>query len=69
VATATYTYSRRYAARFPDLGNTAGDAYLVLDVDRGEETLNVRPDDALVTITARGRRPLTVLLAGRFAVR
>lgn len=37
-----------------------GPAYLVLDVDRGAETLNVRPDDALDTITAQGRSPLTV---------
>lgn len=38
----------------------AADAYLVLDVDRGAEFCDVRPDDAMVTITARGRTPLTV---------
>lgn len=36
-----------------------GHAYLVFDIDRGAETLNVRPDAALVTITALGRTPLT----------
>jgi hypothetical protein len=35
-------------------------AYVVLDVDRGDEHRNVRPDDALVAITATGRTPLTV---------
>lgn len=36
-----------------------GQAYLVFDLDRGADTLNVRPDDALVTLTAQGRTPLT----------
>lgn len=35
-------------------------AYLVFDVERGEETLNVTPDNAMPAITARGRVPLTV---------
>lgn len=35
-------------------------AYVVLDVDRGDEHRNVRPEDALVAITATGRTPLTV---------
>lgn len=35
-------------------------AYLVFDIDRGAETLNVTPDAAMVTITAQGRSPLTV---------
>lgn len=35
-------------------------AYVVFDVDRGRETLGVRPDDATVTIAAQGRSPLTV---------
>ncbi|HEY0772907.1 MAG TPA: DUF5701 family protein [Nocardioidaceae bacterium] len=34
--------------------------YLLLDVDTGAETLNVRPDDALPMVTARGRTPLTI---------
>jgi hypothetical protein len=38
----------------------AGGAYLVFDVDRGEEFRNVTPDKALLTITERGRTPLTV---------
>jgi len=37
-----------------------GDAYIVFDVDRGAEYLGVRPNDALVSITAAGRTPLTV---------
>ncbi len=35
-------------------------AYLVFDVDRGEEFRNVRPEDAVAAITARGRTPLTI---------
>ncbi|HET8641733.1 MAG TPA: DUF5701 family protein [Pseudonocardiaceae bacterium] len=38
----------------------AGPAYLMFDVDRGKETLNVTPDRALETITAQRRSPLTV---------
>jgi hypothetical protein len=37
-----------------------GAAYLLLDVETGRDTLNVTPDDALATITAQGRSPLTV---------
>lgn len=37
-----------------------GPAYLVLDVDRGKDTLNVTPDRALETIVAQRRTPLTV---------
>jgi hypothetical protein len=36
------------------------DAYLLLDVDRGDEFRSWRPDDALPEITGRGRTPLTV---------
>jgi len=36
-----------------------GSAYVVFDVDRGSEYRNVRPSDALVSITAAGRTPLT----------
>ena len=35
-------------------------AYLLLDVDRGEEFLGVRPEEALPVILARGRTPLTI---------
>lgn len=35
-------------------------AYLVVDVDRGPEFLNVTPDEAMPTITAHGRTPLTM---------
>jgi hypothetical protein len=34
--------------------------YLLLDVDTGAETLNVRPDDALPMVRANGRTPLTI---------
>lgn len=36
-----------------------GPAYLVVDVDTGKDTLNVRPNDALPMITGAGRTPLT----------
>ena len=35
-------------------------AYLVGDVDTGEATLNVTPDDALGAIARQGRSPLTI---------
>ncbi|MEO5610453.1 MAG: DUF5701 family protein [Ornithinibacter sp.] len=35
-------------------------AYVLLDVDRGEEFLDVRPEEALPVILARGRTPLTI---------
>ena len=38
----------------------ARDAYLLLDVDRGEEFCGVRPEEALPVVLARGRTPLTV---------
>ncbi len=34
--------------------------YLIVDIDRGKETINVRPADALVTIKKDGRSPLTI---------
>jgi len=37
-----------------------GPAYLLVDVERGEKTLNVRPTDALEMITEQDRTPLTV---------
>ncbi|MPZ94640.1 MAG: hypothetical protein GEU96_06920 [Propionibacteriales bacterium] len=37
----------------------AGQAYVLVDIDRGAETLNATPDDALAAITAQGRTPLT----------
>ena len=43
-----------------ELSVPADPAYLLFDVDRGEETLNAAPDDAMVTITAQGRTPLTI---------
>lgn len=35
-------------------------AYLAVDIDTGQETLNVTPDDALPLIAAKGRSPLTI---------
>jgi hypothetical protein len=37
-----------------------GPAYLAVDIDTGQETLNVTPDDALGLIAAKGRSPLTI---------
>ena len=38
----------------------AGGAYLLTGIDTGADTLNVTPDDALETIVAAGRSPLTI---------
>ncbi len=38
----------------------APDAYLLLDVDRGEEFCGVRPEEALPVVLGRGRTPLTI---------
>ena len=35
-------------------------AYLLLDMERGEEFLNVRPEEALPVVLGRGRTPLTI---------
>lgn len=37
-----------------------GSVYLLVDVDTGADTLNVRPNDALPRLVAAGRTPLTV---------
>jgi hypothetical protein len=37
-----------------------GLAYLLLNIDRGSDTLNVRPEDALAIIRRRKRTPLTI---------
>jgi hypothetical protein len=37
-----------------------GAAYLLVDVERGEEFCNARPEDATRTIRDRGRTPLTI---------
>jgi Family of unknown function (DUF5701) len=44
----------------PHLDVPSGPAYLLIDVDRGEEFCGVRPEDALPVITGRGRTPLTI---------
>lgn len=35
-------------------------AYLILDIDRGKETRNIRPEDAFLMITDNHRSPLTI---------
>jgi len=37
-----------------------GNFYLILNVDTGEETLNVTPDAALITILGKSHSPLTI---------
>jgi hypothetical protein len=44
----------------PELGVPGARAYLLLDVERGEEFCGVRPADAVPVIAARGRSPLTI---------
>jgi Family of unknown function (DUF5701) len=44
----------------PELGVPATSAYLLLDVERGEEFCGVKPEDALPVIRGRGREPLTI---------
>jgi hypothetical protein len=36
------------------------DIYLLVDIDRGKDTLNVRPEDALKEIEGKNRSPLTI---------
>jgi hypothetical protein len=43
-----------------ELGVPGAAAYLLVDVDRGEEFCGVRPEDALPVIRSRGRTPLTI---------
>jgi len=45
----------------PSIDIPAGPAYIAFGIERGEEFCNVRPEDALLVITARGRTPLTIL--------
>lgn len=43
-----------------NLGIPHGHAYLLFDIDRGTETLNVTPDAAFVTLQEQQRSPLSV---------
>lgn len=43
-----------------DLALPSSPMYLVTDVEVGQDTLNVRPDDALPQIKSGGRTPLTL---------
>lgn len=48
---------------YEDLGELDlpdADAYLLLDVDRGDTYREIAPDDALVSLAARSRSPLTI---------
>jgi hypothetical protein len=38
----------------------SGSVYILAGIDRGKETLNVTPDQAMVTIIGQGRSPLTI---------
>ena len=44
----------------PELAVPEVPAYLLVDVQRGEEFCGVRPEDALPVIRARGRTPITI---------
>ena len=44
----------------PELEVPDARAYLLVDVDRGEEFCGVRPEEALPVIRGRGRTPLTI---------
>jgi hypothetical protein len=44
----------------PDVRIPKGRAYLLLQIDRGRDSLNVRPEDALKMIRRRRRSPLTM---------
>jgi len=44
----------------PELEVPDAAAYLLVDVERGEEFCGVRPEDALPVIAGRGRTPLTI---------
>lgn len=44
----------------PELNVPTAPAYVVIDVARGEEFCNVRPEDALPVVLDRGRTPLTI---------
>ena len=37
-----------------------GDVYLLIDVDRGKESLNITPENALKEIISNNRSPLTI---------
>ena len=41
-------------------GIPPGPAYLAVYIDRGRDTLNIRPKDALITIRGNNRFPLTI---------
>jgi len=44
----------------PQIALPGGEAYLLVDVDRGTDFLNITPDAAYPAITKTGRSPLTI---------
>ena len=53
----------RESTEFQTIGGIAvpsGMVYLLLDVGRGKETINIIPSEALTTITEKQRSPLTI---------
>lgn len=44
----------------PEVALPSGEAYLLVDIDRGTDYLNITPDAAQSAITKAGRSPLTV---------
>lgn len=55
-----YPRSPDFFKPLPSLEVPAGDAYLLLDVDRGDETRNAVPVAAQQRLAASGRSPLTI---------
>jgi hypothetical protein len=47
-------------ATIPSVRIPGGTAYLLVDIDRGQDTLNVTPEEAMKHILAEGRSPLTL---------
>lgn len=44
----------------PSLALPDSDIYVLVDIDRGKNTLNIRPDEALEMIVQQNRSPLTI---------
>lgn len=55
-----YPRQTEYFQPLKELRVPDADAYLLFGVERGDEYLNVTPDDALAAIRSRGRTPLTI---------
>jgi hypothetical protein len=44
----------------PSVSIPQSPVYLLIDIDRGKKTLNIRPQDALINIQQKNRSPLTI---------